>query len=424
MKKLYSSLLTLSLIFAATAVDAQCPGLRYKDQIFPNLTKTADVLFGNNINVQGNAQDLFLDVYEPTGDTETNRPVIIFAHGGSFIGGSKDGTDVVPLCEDFAKMGYVTVSIDYRIGIENFPFPGPDSVDATEAVMRGYHDMKAAMRFLKKDVAINGNTYGIDPSRIIVGGVSAGGFLALHLAYLDEVSEIPTYIDTTQAGMGGGLAGNSGNPGYSTDDAIAVLNYAGALRDTAWMKVGDEPIISLHGNNDNTVPYGSDIITLLGVYPLLQVDGSFSVHARANELGITNCFDTQENQDHVPQVSNPVFYDTVVVLTRNFLQHIICGDPLDCFYRDPVSVSETMLSSHVINVYPNPAEQTAQLDLSEFENENLEVVVYDNFGRLVRTYNNVMNATLTIERGDLSAGIYMVNVIDQGYLHNTKLVFE
>ena len=89
----------------------------------------------------------------------TERPLIIWAHGGSFVAGSKTGTDVVPLAEDFAKMGYVTASISYRLGMENTPLPGPDSVDATETVIRAVHDGRAAVRFFRKDYVENGNTY-------------------------------------------------------------------------------------------------------------------------------------------------------------------------------------------------------------------------------------------------------------------------
>jgi carboxylesterase type B len=41
------------------------------------------------------------------------------AHGGSFIGGSKTGTDVVPLCNDLQSLGYVVASIEYRVGMTN-----------------------------------------------------------------------------------------------------------------------------------------------------------------------------------------------------------------------------------------------------------------------------------------------------------------
>ena len=50
------------------------------------------------------------------------------------------------------------------------------------SVWRGYHDGKAAMRYFRKTAAEDGNPWGIDPDRIYFAGVSAGGFIGLHLA--------------------------------------------------------------------------------------------------------------------------------------------------------------------------------------------------------------------------------------------------
>ena len=46
-----------------------------------------------------------MDVYTPDGDTYTERPLIIFAHGGSFYAGDKNNPTMVSLCESFAKRG-------------------------------------------------------------------------------------------------------------------------------------------------------------------------------------------------------------------------------------------------------------------------------------------------------------------------------
>ena len=49
------------------------------------------------------------------GDTENNRPLIILAHGGSFIAGVRANPSMVSLGEAFAKRGYVVASISYRL---------------------------------------------------------------------------------------------------------------------------------------------------------------------------------------------------------------------------------------------------------------------------------------------------------------------
>ena len=58
--------------------------LRYRDLIFAGTTTTANVLYGTAVNQSGVTVELRLDVYRPNGDTVTQRPTIVFVHGGSF----------------------------------------------------------------------------------------------------------------------------------------------------------------------------------------------------------------------------------------------------------------------------------------------------------------------------------------------------
>jgi len=201
-------LFLLLLIGAAGAVaQAQTPidttGGRYYQPIFPNVTVTPGVVYGSAITFSGATQQLLMDIYQPTGDVAAERPVIIFAHQG----GSRNEQYMVDVCTRFARLGYVTASISYRLLY--FPF---DTTNVARAAIRGMQDMRAAVRFFRQDAAM-ANLYRISPSRIVVGGASAGGFMALQVGYLDKVSEVPSYVNI--AAMGG-IEGNSGNPGYSS----------------------------------------------------------------------------------------------------------------------------------------------------------------------------------------------------------------
>lgn len=430
MKKIYLSLFSIALAGASTIVSAQCTGERYFNYVFPsNPVITSNVPYGSNVKVGGTTQQLLLDVYEPNGDTAALRPLVIVAHGGSFIGGSKTGTDVVPICKDLAKLGYVAASIEYRLGMTNFPIPGPDSSDATEAVMRGVHDGRAAVRYFRKLASADStNIYNIDTNNIYFAGVSAGGFIALQMAYLDEVSEIPSFIDMVgQPGLTGGLAGNSGNPGYSSE-VKAIINICGALGDTAWMKPGDEPVINFHGTNDGTVPFGSALITLLGSYPLLQVDGSFSVNAKAVQTGIPTCFEIYEGQGHVPEVSNAAYYDTTIVKIRTFLNHFVCGSPLNCTYNGSIvnavgaGIADHYTQETQWSLYPNPANNTLIVDLSKFTVQNIGLSVYNIFGQEVLNTNRLQAKQENIDLSLLSSGIYQVIVNDGHSQFSKKLI--
>ena len=121
--------LTLALGFMAICqMDAQ---VRYLNEVFTDVNVTTDVLYGQNVTVlpllQGappSAQPLVCDIYEPAGDTETDRPLMIYIHTGNFLPqylngsavGTKSDSVAVELCSRYAKMGYVVASIDYRLG--------------------------------------------------------------------------------------------------------------------------------------------------------------------------------------------------------------------------------------------------------------------------------------------------------------------
>lgn len=408
MKKIFT-LVSLIILAAVQMLNAQCTGLRYRDIMFDD-TVISNVVYGQNVSMSNANITLKMDIWMPKNDTVTNRPLIMIAHGGNFLGGSKSGGDVIQFCNDFADMGYVVASIDYRVGMTNFPFPGPDSTDATEAVIRAVHDAKAAVRFFKEDYTVNGNTYGIDTGNIFFAGVSAGGFMALQVAYLDEASEYPSWADSTnQYGLHGGTEGLSGHPGYSST-VRGVINICGALGDTAYIQPGDEPCMLFHGDADGTVPYGSDMIVLLGTYPLLEVDGSYSIDARCTQLGIEHCFETYEGQDHTPHVTNALYYDTTLAITRNFLVHFICGDALDCGYSNPIGMNEMPAIPSLIEVYPNPADENLNVNTSRLVGEGYTIQMYNSQGQLVSSQAADADGVTTINTETLPAGMYMMSV--------------
>jgi len=435
MNKIYSFtktfLIASGLILSGTMASAQC-GQRYHDKIFMD-SVVSNIQYGANVKMNNTNQNLLLDVYLPKGDSQTNRPLFIIAHGGNFLGGSKTGNDVKPMAQDFARMGYVTASIEYRVGMTNFPLPGPDSTDAGEAVMRAVHDSRAAVRFFKDSYA-NGNPYGIDTSQIFFCGVSAGGFMALHLAYMDQMSEFPTYIDTTnQYGLGGGLEGNSNNLPYSSN-VTGIINICGAIGDTAWIENGDIPMMLFHGTADQTVPYGSDVITLVGLYPLLQVDGSSSIAERAVEKGITHCFEIYEGQDHTPHVvgsQQAQYYDTTLNITRNFMASFVCGETLNCNYGPAITgVNEWEEVSDLISVYPNPAGAFAEIISHEYLS-NASFELYDLHGKLISS-QNITGTKIRLNRNEMPAGMYFIRLsngdasgnLSTGKTQTAKLVFE
>ena len=413
MKIVLSSLFIALVIFA----NAQCDGDRYMTQIFDDFEKTSDIVYGNNINLTGQSQDLHMDMYAPTGDTETNRAAIIIAHGGFFLAGSKEGPDVVPFCEDFAKLGYVVFSIQYRLGMENAPIFHNEQT-ASEAVVRGFHDYKAAIRFLRKSVAEDANPFGINPDMIFSAGVSAGGFLSVHSLYMDEEEEIPEIVDQNKPGLGGGLEGESGNPGYSSQ-LVAGINIAGAIADTSVIDENEEPLISFHGDADETVPFDVGDIILL-VANLGQVMGSNPIHSKLEQVGVENCFEVQEGAGHVPHINSPEYYDTLIVKSRNFLARYVCGIDLTCEYENLVTSIEDQFNSFISFPYPNPSNDQIAIDLPK---DIWQIEVLDLHGRMV--FSNLLSTEkLLLRKNDIGNGMYLVRLSNGDLTFNHKVIFN
>ena len=231
-------LLAAALISGCTVPEP--PGaapLRYRDQVFNNVTVTKDLQYGLGPNSQGPPVPLMLDMYRPTGDTQTSRPALVWVHGGSFTGGDKTNPVPVDVANTFAKLGYVVVSINYRLlGSSCIGNPG----GCTTAAIEAKRDAQAAVRWLRA----NSSTYGIDPTRIGIGGESAGAITATLVGLLSED------------------VGTSGNPGWpSTVDGF--VSVSGGLPIGGIATAGDAPGLFFHGSADNIVPESWSVNTAI-----------------------------------------------------------------------------------------------------------------------------------------------------------------
>lgn len=389
MKHLYT--LATFLVASLTLQAQECSSGRYNDFAhFADVTVTSGVLFGNNTGVSGSPQDLRMDVYEPTGDALAARPVVIVAFGGSFIGG--DRTQVAELCQRFARLGYVAIANDYRVG-----FFLPNEATTTRAVMRGAHDMRACVRYLRKTVAEDGNPYRIDPDRIIVGGVSAGAISAIHAAYLDQESEIPAILQSEIASLGG-VEGLSGSPGYSSD-VLACYSFSGAIGDTLWIVPGDQPLVSIHEDGDGTVPYGTQEVSVVGIATGLIASGSRDIHVRFDNIGVDNCLKTYNANAHVGYLqSDP---DVSFGYVAKFLGEQVCQQAVTC--GNLATGVEELAGTGSLTVFPNPTNGQLQFDLDT----PARVRLLDMSGREVMS-DRMGAGTVRMDISGLPDGVYML----------------
>lgn len=300
---------------------------RYRERIFASSTVQQNVQYGTApqwVFPYWN-EDLLMDIYTPTGDVHTKRPLIIMAHAGGFLNGAKDVDDMVALCDSFARKGYVTASIAYRKG-----FNPAGTGSAERAVYRGIQDGKAAVRFFKQFAT----TYGVDTNNIFFGGMSAGGYIALHVGYMDKETERPTST------YGGGTVNDlgcldcSGNNYPHTSKVKGILDFWGAVQDTTIIEAGNVPIMIMHGENDPTVPfeYGHPF----GLFTLPETYGGLRISERCNNMGLDYEFITSEGPLHMLDGSdngtftnppNSFWSDTLLPRTRNFLLRLIKPEP-------------------------------------------------------------------------------------------------
>ena len=404
------TLVALTMGTPTLLAQSDCDGERYRyTSTYDNVSVSEGHVYGSNIDALGIDTELDFDFYEAVDNGETDRPLIIIAHGGFFLAGSNDGLDVVPLCEDFARMGYAVASISYRLGIANLLDLENELI---KAVWRAVHDGRAAVRYFRKSVEEDGNPWGIDPERIFMGGVSAGGFLALHHAYVDADGEIPSNIDQTAPGMGGGLEGESGNPGYSSQVA-GIFNVSGALKDASWMQAGDENLVSIHGTADGTVPFGTGSVNLMG-FPVTDVDGSATLHDEAEDIGLTHCFITLDGAGHVPHVGNNDAYGVTLSTIAGALSSWICADyPDQCGEYDYTSDIREQLA-HAVRMYPNPADNGQVTLVHSASDKAWQAHIRDGQGRVVATHTD-FGPQATLDLSGLPSGLYIVEVSEWGW---------
>jgi hypothetical protein len=339
MKKLLPVLLLLTTSFTLTAQFSvtNCGNGRYINDVFPNVTKTSDLIFGNNTTTDYSTgtvynQTLRLDFYEPTGDVAVQRPLIILAFGGAFITGQR--TDMDSICIALAKKGYAAATIDYRLiypSVANYFVVGTSSSLLIDEVIKASADMKAAIRFFKRDAATT-KTYRIDTTKIILGGASSGAIAAVQTAYSASVNENPGV--TTAYNNNGGFEGNTDlpapnnlRPTYTATGIAGVLNIAGAVLDTNLIDANEPPIYSAQGSADEVVPYNYGQLSFNGTPVPLFVYGSNLITTRAKNIGLKNELYTIPGGNHQSPGTQP-YISKIITDVSAFIQSIVCSSTL------------------------------------------------------------------------------------------------
>ncbi|MEM1164883.1 MAG: alpha/beta hydrolase [Planctomycetota bacterium] len=197
-------------------------------------------------------RDLKLDVYVPTTHGDGPHPVVLYIHGGGWVGGDKQWVAAEPLTE----IGYAVVSIQYRF--------------STEALWPAQlHDCRAAVRWVRA----HAEEYSLDPERIVAAGSSAGGHLAAMLGTAGNAQEHwlnePDPADADQSFAVQGVINLYGpadlrEPDERTPWHLVERLLGGAVETRpaaalsaspiAYVDAADPPFLMVHGDADPIVP--------------------------------------------------------------------------------------------------------------------------------------------------------------------------
>ena len=373
-------------------------GKRYESEVFASYQIQAGIPYGTDPKQT-------LDLFTGTGDNRTNRPLVIFIPGGGFKAVNAQGGFSNILNGGLAKRGYVVANINYYRTTSN---QTTDSM-SFEIMMKAQQDVKAAIRFLRK----NGSSYGIDTSQIFLTGSSAGSITALHIAYLDS-TEVPKN-SVNWSNLGGTFDGpDRGTPGISTRVSGVIANW-GAIGDTVWMKNSKVPVYCVHGLTDSTV-----------FYDLIPADGPFKysskyIYAATQRLGITSGLKTFANTGHTLD-NDAAKQDDAYKTSSAWLLTLLKPGTVDVkeIQNDvPTSIS-------LQNNYPNPFNPSTTIKYQLPSMMNVTINVYNIIGQEVATLvNDVKEAgeySITFDASKLASGLYLYQLKAGSFVQTKKML--
>lgn len=413
------TLILLFCFFILPASATDCYNGRYKNKVFTDYTRIDNIIYACKQTSDGRWQNLGYDVYLPKNDTATHRPAVVLAHGGGYIDLlDQKSPDIVELAIDLVQRGYVVFSYEYREEANPLALLSEESM--VKAVGRSLIDIRDATCSIMDTTLNHGNPFGVDYTKVIVGGVSAGAVSFLHALFLDSLSWMPAQYrqwilevePNSQA-----LLDNR----YCGAKVLGMINVSGAIMDTAWIKPNRSypALMSQHGTADPIVPYGYDRPFHLPTLPMLM--GSSVIDKRYRELGLRSEFDSWLNYSHVPFIGglnidalfgrNPlalIFNPYVLDSTKRHIAHF-CYSLIDCDNR-VTGIRQNLVASN-LTIFPNPSLGTFTIEIPKvLPAKKWNVAIYDLTGKelLNNTYPGNMDI-ITVEE-KLPPGMYFVKL--------------
>jgi acetyl esterase/lipase len=213
---------------------------------------------------------LALTIYQPIGDSQATRPLVVWIHGGGFTTGAR--TEMEGTAIQYAQLGYVTASIDDRLDpgshcvlVQAGFYTGQQYITerarCQTAILTARDDAATAIIWLRAHAA----AYGIDTTKVAVGGASAGAITAIHVG---ETLNTP------------------GSAPPATVQVAAVLAMSGCNYVDGSIDSADAPLALLASGGDPLVPFScvnatADAAQAVGTPVVRSFFAAESAHAQA-----------------------------------------------------------------------------------------------------------------------------------------------
>ncbi|HRW75627.1 MAG: carboxylesterase family protein [Lewinellaceae bacterium] len=427
-----TSTLFLLLLSMTTLAQAQsgpyCIQGRFAEQPYfsdNEIVEVKDITYGQAMRWPSTTVDtLKMDIYmpDPTIDPLAERPFIMFIHGGAFFAGQRE--DMASICRDFARRGYVTATMSYRLGWDCDPnsgllicfFCGSQADKLRVAAYRSVQDARAALRY----VAANAGQFGIDASSFFVGGTSAGSVAAIHAAFLDQ-EQADTFCPDCVPAVG--QLDSGVNTIYADYTIQGVLNNCGAVMNLDIFEAGlPMPMISFHDDGDCVVPSGYGYaLGCLNCQDFFLAHGSKEMQVSSEQNA--NCFEMNLRLNSLNHCSYP--QSTIVSRSSCFLKSILCGtcesassndvnNTASCMDLGTTSVFTPGQNGPTVRIYPNPSRGQAWMDVfGRTSEDQVEVQISNALGQAVSRFTVLPGNDHSIALPFLPRGMYTV-IIYQG----------
>lgn len=191
-------------------------------------------------------KETVLDILQPKAAGNEKRPGVIVIHGGGWVEGTKEG-QIESYCLRYVEKGFVCADVEYRLAkVATAPAAVNDVLDAAHWF------------------AENAKKYNVDTRRIVVTGGSAGGHLSLMVGMTPKSAKLgpPAKVAAVVNFYGiTDVADQLGGP-HMQDYAVTWvpeqegrLALARRVSPMTYVRKGLPPILTIHGDADETVPY-------------------------------------------------------------------------------------------------------------------------------------------------------------------------